>query len=759
MPRILARLLVSVTLAVTGQATAATLGETIDVGETGFAVRRPVMAAACPHGCPWGELGEFVRDAMKTLDYEVILCRNCNRSYGPGLVARRDYPPELDEINLFVGTTQRVDARVDFGVTATDNLAWAYKGIWRYADEGPYDNLRLIARIDDPRWLMIAVKADTGITDLGEIRERRLGVDMLVNLGRPAIQKLFEYYDLSEQQIVEWGGSIARASIRNTDAGFDIIISNNASPANNPEVAYWTAYTYRHDLHFLSLPEDLLNQLATDDLALERATAQWGLLRGVDRSIDTVIRNGHAIFGRDDMPDDVAYDIARAVYRHRRALESYIRPYSYNSATVTNGFGVPLHPGARRFYEEMGFLQPACIPEFKRMPGPSMYRAARAPAIPADRIEEEFEVACSALGSTYRTTLNVTRPRRDEDNSHVVVVEPTHPGNLWPVRSTTSEYLAHEGHVSVTVNSSSSVVERLVKKADPERYADLSVPSAPRIESEILHQVAVAIERGALGIEAPTILLSGYSNTGDKVRSYIDYFRHRYDDTYDGFLVGQTAVGTMPGPIPDLRVPVIELQGERELIATLKRNPNGLTFRRPDGGLFRLYEVPGMAHLDTSDPERLSFPPSICGIDTASSFPLDHVWANVLDALVKWTVDGKPAPAAPRIAFEEDGKTIRRDEHGNALGGMRLPWIEIPTSTMHTVSDRNPDYPRARCDMIGPEFPFGPNKLKELYGSHREYMRRFKRALDEAIDDGRYLGMYRQEALKRARETRARFER
>src|SRR5882672_8584354 len=66
-----------------------------DVGQTGFDVKRPVLASACPHGCPWGELGDFVKAAMAPLGYEVILCRNCNRDQGPPIVSKASHPPEL----------------------------------------------------------------------------------------------------------------------------------------------------------------------------------------------------------------------------------------------------------------------------------------------------------------------------------------------------------------------------------------------------------------------------------------------------------------------------------------------------------------------------------------------------------------------------------------------------------------------------------------------------------------------------------------
>ena len=62
------------------------------------------------------------------------------------------------------------------------------------------------------------------------------------------------------------------------------------------------------------------------------------------------------MFGRADMPDAVAYDIARAVDRNRAALKWYVRPYSYDPETAWRDPVVPLHPGAERYYREKGYI-------------------------------------------------------------------------------------------------------------------------------------------------------------------------------------------------------------------------------------------------------------------------------------------------------------------------------------------------------------------------------------------------------------------
>jgi TRAP-type uncharacterized transport system substrate-binding protein len=331
----------------------ADLGPTIDVGRTGFDVKRPVIAAACPHGCPWGELGDFVREALKPFGYDVILCRNCNRAEGPRLVSTAAYPPPLNAGDLRVGTVERVNAPVDVGITECGLLAAAYEGGGGRGPAGGYRNLRLIAKIEDPTYLLAAVKRSSGITGLAQVRERRLPVRILTTGA--SSQMVLDYYGLTRDDVLSWGGSFGGAMGASADTEFDIIVSDLASPANNPESAFWTVLSQKYDLYFLDLAEELLQKLAATG-EVERVTAKWGLLRGVDRPIATVARSGEAIFARADTPAQAAYDIAKAVDQHRSALRWYIRPYSYDPATVSKNFSVPLHPGAARYYRERGYV-------------------------------------------------------------------------------------------------------------------------------------------------------------------------------------------------------------------------------------------------------------------------------------------------------------------------------------------------------------------------------------------------------------------
>lgn len=226
--------------------------DTMDIGKTGWAVKRPVMAAACDCGCPWGELGDFVQEPMKPFGYSVILCRNCNRSYGPRLVSEHDYPPQLDSINLEDGVNVRVNAPVDFGATSSAMLSAAYNG--KLAGKGPYRNIRLIAKIEDPFYYLFAVKKESGIKDFATIKRQHLPVKIMGADGN--MMTILKYYGISADDIKAWGGKIGVTMDEALKGDFDIVAGFLASPSLNPESASWTTLSQRFDLYFLELPED-----------------------------------------------------------------------------------------------------------------------------------------------------------------------------------------------------------------------------------------------------------------------------------------------------------------------------------------------------------------------------------------------------------------------------------------------------------------------------------------------------------------------
>jgi hypothetical protein len=97
---------------------------------------------------------------------------------------------------------------------------------------------------------------------------------------------------------------------------------------------------------------------------------------------------------------------------------------------------------------------------------------------------------------------------------------------------------------------------------------------------------------------------------------------------------------------------------------------------------------------------------------------------------------GPPPPAQPPIIFEPDGKTIARDAHGNAKGGIRLPELEVPIASYRGQGTKS--------FLAGETHPFAADELRRLYPDHKIYVDRVTAAAKAAREAG---------VILRARET------
>jgi hypothetical protein len=373
----------------------------------------------------------------------------------------------------------------------------------------------------------------------------------------------------------------------------------------------------------------------------------------------------------------------------------------------------------------------------------------------AGAVEQEFFVSCTVAAGQYKTLIHVRLPKPSVPQSGIVVVEPWHPGNLWPLYAKTSEYEARAGHVAVIVVGNPMLLQDVIKPKDAARYGALSLPGAgartqaetapdQTTEFEVLAQVGNLIKSGGLpGVRARKVILGGMSQTGAVVRNYID-FEHAAPGAksiYDGYFPQQSAVSAYKKPVPDLDVPVLEIQGERELMALPARGFDKILYRRDDGPLYRLYEVPGMSHVATRG--RGEGGATNCPGHTLNDFPTFYVYGAVLNNMIKWVDKGIAAPRIARISTSADGREVKRDEFGNALGGYRTSYLDVPTKTFHamwanyTTTGNGPSDPAAaRCDKMGWIQPLSSDQLKKLYPTHDDYVAKVNRKLDTMVAEG-----------------------
>jgi TRAP-type uncharacterized transport system substrate-binding protein len=183
----------------------------------------------------------------------------------------------------------------------------------------------------------------------------RLPVKLIARGGiaEPINVAVLNYYGLSDEKIKSFGGSTAGNYTRGSEV--DVVIGW-AALVGAPEYAVWYDAAQQHDFKYLDVPADLRAQLAKS-FYVQPHDAPIALLRGVDRRIPTVARDGTVVFGRADMPDDFVYAVAKALDERQVLFQWSHMPFSYNAQTVWKAGDVPLHPGAARYYKTRGYMK------------------------------------------------------------------------------------------------------------------------------------------------------------------------------------------------------------------------------------------------------------------------------------------------------------------------------------------------------------------------------------------------------------------
>jgi Alpha/beta hydrolase domain len=403
--------------------------------------------------------------------------------------------------------------------------------------------------------------------------------------------------------------------------------------------------------------------------------------------------------------------------------------------------------------ERSGIKGLACVPTVDGpvpvTESPPAFMAVLQANLPSGWVDEEFFISCSSPEITYKTAVFVRRPADPSRASGVVAVDPLHSSGIWGLQTLLQPYFVAQDDAHVGVAASHDVVERLLKGANPTRYASLDVPDTPDAPNEILAGVGALLHqhRDSLlaGIRVKSAILGGWSQTAVVTRTFISspQAKGTVDGrrVFDGFFPGQAAVGSsggaQAGRIPDIGVPVVELQGERELLVTISVYGT-LGYRRPDSRTYRLYEVAAMSHINNEPDNPVSGFAGSLDCDwpagaTSSAFRQTDIWAIGFDNLVRWISKRATPPRAARIELEADGRTVKRDGNGNALGGVRSVFVDVPTASIMPTSLAPDGVLRNPCAYAGYQLDFSPERLQQLYRTHAGYVQQVTADTDKLV--------------------------
>jgi len=176
---------------------------------------------------------------------------------------------------------------------------------------------------------------------------------------------------------------------------------------------------------------------------------------------------------------------------------------------------------------------------------------------------------------------------------------------------------------------------------------------------------------------------------------------------------------------------------------------NAFLSRQDDTDTFRLWESAGTAHGDVYSLAGLwdkgdnalfarllenswALPGFIQCENIINGNPFHHMLTNAAyHSLDLWIRTGTPPSSAQRLETQGNPLQIVRDEHGNAMGGIRSPYVDIPIATYNGIGKGH-----LACQLFGSMHVFDRSKLESIYFDGASYVEAVEESTNRLIDQG-----------------------
>lgn len=251
-------------------------------------------------------------------------------------------------------------------INPSASVTLAYRGTGPLKGRIP---LRVIGTF--PSWdvMGFAVHESTGLTSLAQIKERRLPLrlstgpvgkrDLVESPVTFMVSAVLKAAGFSIEDLRKWGGkvqAVSRPSHPDRRAG---IVSGAINAVFDEGIKSWGQSALDAGFRYLPIDGAVLRRLKA--MGYRAGVVPKSQFKGLAANVPTIDFSGWPMAVRADMPNDVAYALCEALEARRKAIPTdNFRPLRIADLCANGAeapYDVPLHPGAKKFYRERGYLK------------------------------------------------------------------------------------------------------------------------------------------------------------------------------------------------------------------------------------------------------------------------------------------------------------------------------------------------------------------------------------------------------------------
>ena len=266
----------------------------------------------------------------------------------PGLVAT------AVASNGSVGNVNGINGgAMEAGFTQSDVAYWAQTGTGLWEGQPAVEKLRLIANLY-PESIHLVARADAGIASVADLKGKRVSLDEPGSGTLVDAKIILEAFGLSEADVTAEYLKPDQAADRMRDGAMDAFFFVGGFPAG--AIAELAS---QHDVTLVPIAGPEADKLRETYTFFATDTVPAGTYDGQDADVAT-LSVGAQLVTSADQPEELVYGIAKALYNENTQklfAAGHAKGKLITLDSATQGAGIPFHPGAERFYKEVGKLQ------------------------------------------------------------------------------------------------------------------------------------------------------------------------------------------------------------------------------------------------------------------------------------------------------------------------------------------------------------------------------------------------------------------
>lgn len=239
------------------------------------------------------------------------------------------------------------------GLAQSDVAYWGFNGTGVFEGKAKLDKLRFLASLY-PEHIHVVLPKNSKVQRLEELEGKRIGVGLpasgaqvgaLLILNAVGLEKNknFQAEELNTSQSAE----------RIQDGQLDAFLTVTGAPSSG--IAQLAAIA---GLRLLSIPKDVQDKVIEQAPFYFSSPIAANTYEGQDYDVSTLAVGAQWLVSADQS-EELIYGITKALWNDTTAklLKHHAKGKDVTLETALGGRGIPLHPGAERYYKEVGMLK------------------------------------------------------------------------------------------------------------------------------------------------------------------------------------------------------------------------------------------------------------------------------------------------------------------------------------------------------------------------------------------------------------------